>query len=114
MTSLPRKPFGTWPSPIAAAHVPRARIRLGHALAAGGHVWWQEVTPEDAGRTKVVMRTAGGRTRQVLAAPWSARTRVHEYGGRSYLPVQADGPDWRIVFANESDQRLYLTAPIAP
>jgi dipeptidyl aminopeptidase/acylaminoacyl peptidase len=34
--------------------------------------------------------------------PWNARTRVHEYGGRSYLPL----PDG-LVFANFPDQRLY-------
>jgi dipeptidyl aminopeptidase/acylaminoacyl peptidase len=34
--------------------------------------------------------------------PWNARTRVHEYGGKSYLPL----PDG-FVFANFADQRLY-------
>jgi dipeptidyl aminopeptidase/acylaminoacyl peptidase len=34
--------------------------------------------------------------------PWNARTRVHEYGGKSYLPL----PDG-FIFANFGDQRLY-------
>ena len=35
----------------------------------------------------------GDEPRELLAAPWYARTRVHEYGGRSYLPVpSASGP----------------------
>ena len=37
--------------------------------------------------------------------PWNARTRVHEYGGKSYLPL----PDG-FVFANFADQRLYRCA----
>ena len=41
--------------------------------------------------------------------PWNARTRVHEYGGTSYLPVPAG-----FIFANFADQRLYLMAPGAP
>jgi dipeptidyl aminopeptidase/acylaminoacyl peptidase len=47
--------------------------------------------------------------RELLAAPWYARTRVHEYGGRSYLPVpSADEPGrFDLVFANFADQRLY-------
>ena len=51
----------------------------------------------------------GGRTTivrsgtELLPAPWNARTRVHEYGGRSYLPL----PDGDLVFANYDDQRLY-------
>jgi dipeptidyl aminopeptidase/acylaminoacyl peptidase len=43
----------------------------------------------------------------LLPAPWDARTRVHEYGGRSYLPL----PDGDIIFANFDDQRLYRLAP---
>src|SRR5450756_484575 len=38
-----------------------------------------------------------------------ARTRVHEYGGRSYLPVpSASGQGFDLIFANFADQRLYL------
>lgn len=54
----------------------------------------------------------GGRTTivrsgtELLPAPWNARTRVHEYGGRSYLPL----PDGDLVFANYDDQRLYRVA----
>jgi dipeptidyl aminopeptidase/acylaminoacyl peptidase len=40
---------------------------------------------------------------ELLPAPWDARTRVHEYGGRSYLPL----PDGDLIFANYDDQRLY-------
>src|SRR6202034_1926137 len=50
-----------------------------------------------------------------------ARTRVHEYGGRSYLPIarsalpgQQEGKNPRgyaLLFANFADQRLYLTGP---
>jgi hypothetical protein len=75
-------------------------------------VWWQETVPSELGRTTVVHLGAAGKPRQVLSAPWNARTRVHEYGGRSYLPVRAvrpgGGQSWAIVFTNFADQRLYL------
>jgi dipeptidyl aminopeptidase/acylaminoacyl peptidase len=74
-------------------------------------VWWQETRPEEAGRTTIVCHTADGEVRW-LPAPWDARTRVHEYGGRSYLPVPAED-EWGIVFADHSDQRLHLTV-LAP
>jgi len=91
-------------------------------MAAGGEVWWQERLPDEQGRTTVVRLGKDGKRRSLLPAPWNARTRVHEYGGRSYLPVptvagaEADGsPPARrgsapraIVFANYDDQRLYL------
>jgi dipeptidyl aminopeptidase/acylaminoacyl peptidase len=65
----------------------------------------------------VVHRAASGRLTDLLPAPWSARTRVHEYGGLSYLPVprapSAAGGQapcgHAIVFANYADQRLYVT-----
>jgi dipeptidyl aminopeptidase/acylaminoacyl peptidase len=52
----------------------------------GTDVWWQQGIPAEGGRT-TVMHSSGGRPTALLAAPWNARTRVHEYGGRSYLPV---------------------------
>ena len=103
-------PFGAWPSPITAEIVARARVRPAFPQAAGGRVWWQEARPEEDGRTTVVVAGPDGGRRSLLPGPWDACTRVHEYGGRSYLPVPAGpGGDWRIVFAHRADQRLYLT-----
>jgi hypothetical protein len=109
-------PFGEWPSPITAAEVARGTIRLAFPAARGGQVWWQEIRPDEDGRTTVVHRASGGR-RRALPAPWNARTRVHEYGGLSYLPVPprpgaGDGASWPIVFANFADQRLYLAGQL--
>jgi len=112
-------PFGEWPSPIAAADVARGRLRLSFPTVISGEVWWQEGRPEEAGRVTVVHRSAGGKLTDLLPAPWNARTRVHEYGGLSYLPVPrgsvrpaADGGrtprGHAIVFANFADQRLYV------
>jgi dipeptidyl aminopeptidase/acylaminoacyl peptidase len=94
--------YGEWPSPISAADVARKQIGLAFPTMAGGRVWWQEMRPSEGGRQTVVGQGPDGISRDLLPAPWNARTRVHEYGGRSYLPL-ADG----FVFANFSDQRLY-------
>jgi dipeptidyl aminopeptidase/acylaminoacyl peptidase len=53
---------------------------------------------------------AGARVVELLPAPWNARNRVHEYGGKSYLAVpSASAPGaFDLVFANFADQRLYL------
>lgn len=103
-------PYGTWRSPISAADVARAERRLAFPTVAGDEVWWQETCPEEDGRTTIVQRTPDGATHQLLPAPWSARTRVHEYGGRSYLRVPSGGGH-AIVFANYADQRLYRRDP---
>ncbi len=105
-------PCGTWPSPITAADVAGQYRQVSFPVAIDGEVWWQETVPGELGRTTVVHLGAAGKPRQVLSAPWSARTRVHEYGGRSYLPVRlarpGGGRSWAVVFANFADQRLYL------
>jgi dipeptidyl aminopeptidase/acylaminoacyl peptidase len=119
VAAVPRVRFGEWPSPITAADVARGRLRISFPAIIGGEVWWQEGRPEEAGRVTVVHRSAGGKLTDVLPAPWNARTRVHEYGGLSYLPVprasvrpaSAGGRAPRghaIVFANYADQRLYV------
>jgi dipeptidyl aminopeptidase/acylaminoacyl peptidase len=107
MTASTTLPYGSWPSPISAADVARGRLRLSFPMVEGDAVWWQESRPEEGGRTTVI-RLTGGRRTEVLPAPWDARTRVHEYGGRSYLPVPGDET---LVFANYEDQRLYLLDP---
>ncbi len=85
---------------------------MGFPTAVGEQIWWEESRPHEGGRTTVMRRDADGTTTELLGAPWSARTRVHEYGGRSYLPVprRDDKAITRhgIVFANFTDQRLYL------
>jgi|HubBroStandDraft_1064217.scaffolds.fasta_scaffold01912_2 dipeptidyl aminopeptidase/acylaminoacyl peptidase len=121
-SALPAVPYGAWPSPITAAQVAGSRIKIAFPAVLGDSIWWQEDQPEDGGRRIVVRRGSDGVTTKLLPAPWSARTRVHEYGGVSYLPVPSqialatlggDGsaakePEPPIVFANLSDQRLYL------
>jgi dipeptidyl aminopeptidase/acylaminoacyl peptidase len=102
--------YGTWKSPISAADVARGAAGVSFPSFAGGEVWWQERRPSEGGRT-TIMASAGAAAepRELLPAPWNARNRVHEYGGRSYLPVPslslAGGFD--LVFANFADQRLY-------
>ncbi|HEX9064245.1 MAG TPA: prolyl oligopeptidase family serine peptidase [Streptosporangiaceae bacterium] len=119
-------PYGSWPSPVSAAEVAGGRLRLAFPTVVGDQVWWQEDRPGESGRTTIVRCGPDGELVTLLPAPWTARTRVHEYGGLSYLPVStpaavdalakagdasaAGGPS-PLVFANLSDQRLYLAGP---
>ncbi|GAA4140218.1 S9 family peptidase [Actinomadura keratinilytica] len=109
MTARATLPYGSWPSPISAADVARARLRLGFPTVHDSDVWWQETRPEEGGRTTVIHLRAGHRT-ELLPPPWDARTRVHEYGGRSYLPVPVAG-GYALVFSHYEDQRLHRLDP---
>ncbi|PDP88994.1 S9 family peptidase [Glycomyces fuscus] len=104
-------PHGSWPSPISAGDVARGVRRMAFPSVVGTEVWWEEGRPEE-GRTTLMRRDADGTVTELLPAPWSAGTRVHEYGGRAYLPVprRDDKAIVRmgVVFSQSSDQRLYL------
>ena len=99
-------PYGEWPSPITPELVVAASVSLGEVLLDGPDICWSEMRPNEAGRVQVVRRTANGATSDLLPEGFSARTRVHEYGGAAWFVD--DGQLW---FANWSDQRLYRLAP---
>jgi len=96
-------PYGSWPSPITAADLAATEHPVGGGVFVGDEIWWLEARPEERGRQAIRRHTADGVV-DVLPQPWNARTRVHEYGGGSWLAL----PDKRLVFTEFSDQRLYL------
>jgi dipeptidyl aminopeptidase/acylaminoacyl peptidase len=98
--------YGIWPSPLAAADVARAARRFGHLQADGGYVYWTEGRPEQRGRQTIMRLQPGGELEDVLPEPFSARSRVHEYGGGEFLV--ADG---EIYFVNDADQDIYTLRP---
>ncbi|HEX2516284.1 MAG TPA: hypothetical protein VH257_16375, partial [Chloroflexota bacterium] len=96
-------PYGAWPSPITAADVAGAAVRLGHLAVDGPDLYWIEGRPAERGRNVVVRLSPGGETTDVIPSPANARTRVHEYGGADF--AVAGG---RLVYSEFADQRLYL------
>ncbi|HET8642873.1 MAG TPA: prolyl oligopeptidase family serine peptidase [Pseudonocardiaceae bacterium] len=91
-------PCGTWTSPISAADAAAGGGGPAWVETHAGEVWWSQRLPTEGGRV-TIMRESGG---QVLPAPWNARNRVHEYGGRPFTLVGGT-----LVFTNWEDQRLY-------
>jgi dipeptidyl aminopeptidase/acylaminoacyl peptidase len=102
LSSAASVPYGAWPSPISAERVARASVLLSESLAVGDSTWWIEERPHEDGRYVVMSARPGSEAADVLPAPWSARTRVHEYGGGSYT---VDGGV--LFFTDDADQRLY-------
>jgi dipeptidyl aminopeptidase/acylaminoacyl peptidase len=99
-------PYGSWRSPITADLVAAAGAGLSGVALDGEDVYWIEARPTEGGRNVIVRRTGDGGISDVIAPPFNARTRVHEYGGGAF--AVADGA---VVFANDADQRLYRIAP---
>lgn len=100
-------PYGSWPSPLSAEAVSAASPRIEGARYVGDEVWWGESVPEEAGRTTVRRVAASGDVEDVIAAPWSARSRVHEYGGGAWTTVADDA----LVFVEKADQRVWRVVP---
>jgi dipeptidyl aminopeptidase/acylaminoacyl peptidase len=95
-------PHGTWPSPIGAADAAKASRRFGMVQAVGDVAYWSESRPEEGGRQALLKADASGKVEDLLPAPFSARSRVHEYGGGEFLVV---GPT--VYFVNDKDQDVY-------
>jgi dipeptidyl aminopeptidase/acylaminoacyl peptidase len=99
-------PYGTWKSPITSEAIVAGTIGLGGGCAEGEMLYWSESRPAEGGRVAIVVRSPDGQTQDVIAAPWNARTRVHEYGGGAWTVDRG----W-VYFTNFADQRLYRTQP---
>lgn len=95
-------PYGCWPSPVSAEAVAGKSLRFGTLQADGGAVYWSESRPEEGGRGVIVRATAGGKAQELLPAPWSARSKVHEYGGGEYLVS-----DVRVFFVEADSQDIH-------
>ena len=94
--------FGQWPSAISAAQVAEGGLRFGRVQFHGDAVYWSEGCPMEKGRAPVMRWSREGGVEELLIAPHSARTRVHEYGGGEFLI--ADGT---LFFVNDADQDIY-------
>ena len=93
---------GTWVSPVTPEMLSQAGVSMGFTQTFLGDVFWDESRPNENGRNVVVSRANG----DILPAPWSASTRVHEMGGLSWL-VCTWNNEPGLVFAEKSDQRIY-------
>ena len=104
--------FGEWPSPVGTGTITAGSVRLDSVAVDGKRVCWLEGRPSEGGRYVLVCREENGEVRDLTPSPFSVRTRVHEYGGGSFL-VHA-GRTW---FSNDADQCLYVQdggeAPVA-
>ena len=101
MTACAQTP-GFWDSPISPDVLATAGSRLAFVQSFKDDVFWDENRPQEAGRNVVVSNMHG----DILPAPWSAKSRVHEMGGLSWLIAVWNGESG-LLFCEASDQRLY-------
>jgi len=95
-------PYGTWKSPIIAELISQEMVGLGQIALDSDDIYWTEMRPTERGRTVLVKRSGNGMVAEVTPADMSVRSRVHEYGGGSFVVDAGD-----VWFCNDVDQRLY-------
>jgi dipeptidyl aminopeptidase/acylaminoacyl peptidase len=109
-TKLPHiAAYGSWKSPITSGLIVAQSIGLAEVMLEEDHIYWWESRPQENGRHVVVRRSLkGGETCDLVPPPFSARTRVHEYGGAAWTVEQGV-----LYFSNDEsgssgpDRRLY-------
>jgi dipeptidyl aminopeptidase/acylaminoacyl peptidase len=106
MTEPKVAPYGSWRSPITSDVIVSGTIGLGRIVLDGDDTYWTEMRPAERGRYVIVRRTADGQISDITPPAFSARTRVHEYGGGSYSVLNGV-----VFFSNFADQRLYRQEP---
>ena len=109
MATKHKAPFGAWPSPLTAEAVAGGSVRVGGLALDEDDVYWVESRPAEQGRLALLRKRGNGDVEEVVGAPYSVRTRVHEYGGGAFA---IDGGE--VIFANDADQRLYRVDTTKP
>ncbi len=95
------KKYGFWGSEISAKMVAGKALKFSGLESTDDSVFWSESRP-DEGRNVIVKRGIDGKLKDIIKAPFSAMSRVHEYGGGEF----GLGLDI-LVFVNAKDQDLY-------
>ncbi|MCK9563442.1 MAG: S9 family peptidase [Bacteroidales bacterium] len=95
-------PYGGWLSPITPELINRGAPARDFPCLVDDVAYWQESRPEENGRITIVARYPDGNEWDLLPYPFSARSKVHEYGGRAWTVAQQT-----LYFVNQQDQRLY-------
>ncbi len=97
-------PYGTWPSAFTSELIVNDSISLEQPKLTLQSIYYIERRPQENGRC-VIVKVTGNTSTDTLPEPFSARSRVHEYGGGSYCVTKNV-----LFFINDSDQDIYAIA----
>ncbi len=98
--------YGTWKSPFTAEMIAAGSVRFGDLQWDGNDLYWLESRPAEKGRNTIMRYTGQGSPEERLPSPYSARSRVHEYGGGAFVAWQG-----ALFFSNGEDKQIYRMEP---
>ena len=93
--------YGNWTSAISSELIVSDSITLDEPRQIGQTIYYIERRPHENGRC-VIVAVNGKSSSDILPSPYSARSRVHEYGGGCYC-IHDDV----VYFVNDKDQDIY-------
>ncbi|HIK25819.1 MAG TPA: S9 family peptidase [Thermosynechococcus sp. M46_R2017_013] len=96
--------YGDWPSLLSADQASAATTSISELCSTPLGLAWLERRPQEKGRVALVCQG-----QELLAAPWSVRSRVNEYGGGAYWCCGSE-----IYFVNDADQGIYALSDAIP
>ena len=102
MTHINKSAFGTWISPIKSHLVTADSVSLDELQLHSSGTYWLERRPDEQGRC-VIVKHSNQTNCDLIPKAYSARSRVHEYGGGVYCIA-----DNGIYFVNDNDQNIYF------
>ncbi|MFV9615026.1 MAG: prolyl oligopeptidase family serine peptidase [Gammaproteobacteria bacterium] len=93
--------YGNWLSPISSELIVSDSVSIDEPLLTADAIYYIERRPQESGRC-VIVKVCNNKATDILPAPFSARSRVHEYGGGCYCITGQ-----QVFFINDSDQDIY-------
>src|SRR5271157_5328098 len=102
MRTVKTAPYGSWKSPVSGKLLASGSSAPADLTTDGDRVYWLQLQPQKGGRYGLLTWAKGERPREAVPEEFNVRTRVHEYGGGSYV---ADGRT--VYFSNFDDQFVY-------
>ena len=93
--------YGNWQSAISSKLIVGDSVSIDEPLLAADSIYYIERRPQENGRC-VIVKVNKDKATDMLPAPFSARSRVHEYGGGCYCITEQ-----LVFFINDSDQDIY-------
>jgi dipeptidyl aminopeptidase/acylaminoacyl peptidase len=93
--------YGNWLSTISSELIVGDSVSIDEPLLTADTLYYIERRPQENGRC-VIVKVSKNKATDILPAPFSARSRVHEYGGGCYCIAEK-----QVFFVNDSDQDIY-------
>ncbi len=94
--------FGTWETPLSASLIFQGRQNISNPIPWAGGILFLQTMPEEQNALVLMYCNSAGELSRVSPEGFSIRSRVHEYGGLSFI-----GGEEQVFYCNYHDQEIY-------